>query len=79
MFDDFDLFETCEEYYNDIKGEPCYMKNTKEVIYMVTYTDDDKKRHMAFVKGFSSVRFLEERFDRVRFERTERTTNIINY
>lgn len=79
MFDDFDLFETCEEYYNNKKGESYYMKNTKEVIYMVTYTDDDKKRHMAFVKGFSNVRFLEERFDRVRFERTERAIDIINY
>ena len=47
------------------------MKNKKEVIYMVTYVDDDKRKHLSFIKGFSNVRFLEDRFENVTFERTE--------
>lgn len=45
--------------------------NKKEVVYMVTYRDDQKQKHITFVKGFSAVRFLEERFGRIDFERTE--------
>ena len=47
------------------------MVNTKEVIYMVTYVDDDNRKHLAFVKGFSAVKFLEDRFDNVYFEQTD--------
>lgn len=47
------------------------MKNKKEVIYMVTYVDDDKRKHLSFIKGFSNVRFLEDRFENVTFEKTE--------
>lgn len=47
------------------------MKKIKEVVYMVIYFDDEKQKHMAFVKGFSAVKFLEERFGNVYFERTE--------
>ena len=47
------------------------MKNIKEVVYMVTYIDDAKRKHITFVKGFSAVKFLEERFDNVYFEQTE--------
>ena len=48
------------------------MENKREVVYMVTYVDDDKKKHISFVKGFSSIRFLEDRFGTVQFETTER-------
>ena len=46
------------------------MKDNKVVIYMVTYQDDNKKNHLTFVKGFSSVRFIEDRFENVHFEIT---------
>ena len=36
--------------------------NKREVVYMVTYRDDSNQKHLAFVKGFSAVRVLEERF-----------------
>ena len=47
------------------------MKNTKKVVYMVTYFDDNRKQHITFVEGFSAVRFLEDRFNDVYFEKTE--------
>lgn len=43
----------------------------REVVYMVTYQDDRNQKHITFVKGFSAVRFLEERFGRVEYEITE--------
>ena len=48
------------------------MKNDKEVVYMVIYFDDAKRKHMTFVKGFSAVKFLEERFGNIHFEQTEK-------
>ena len=47
------------------------MKKIKEVVYMVTYIDDEKRKHITFVKGFSAVKFLEERFDNVYFEQVK--------
>ena len=48
------------------------MKKIKEeVVYIVTYFDDDNKKHMTFVKGFSAVRFLEDRFGNIFFEKTD--------
>ena len=44
---------------------------TNKVVYMVTYKDDRHRNHMTFVEGFSAVRFLEDRFSDVYFERTE--------
>ena len=44
---------------------------TKDVIYMVNYVDDNKVKHITFVKGFSAVRFLENRFNTVSFEKTD--------
>lgn len=44
---------------------------TKTVVYMVTYKDDSHRTHITFVKGFSAVKFLEERFSEVYFETTE--------
>lgn len=44
----------------------------KEIIYMVQYTDDDNRKHIAFVKGFSAVRFLEDRFGAIYFEKTHK-------
>ena len=41
------------------------------IVYMVTYRDDDNKMHMTFVRGFSAVRFIENRFDNVHFEVTD--------
>ena len=46
------------------------MKN-REVIYVVTYLDDRNQKHLITVKGFSAVRFLEERYGRVFYEVTE--------
>lgn len=45
--------------------------NKREVVYMVTYQDDRNQKHIAFVKGFSAVRFLEDRFGYVEYEITE--------
>ena len=46
------------------------MKN--KITYMVTYEDDQRKRHITFVTGYSQVRFIEERFGKVSIEATER-------
>ena len=46
--------------------------NKKEVVYMVTYQDDCNQKHISFVKGFSAVRFLEDRFGLVEYEVTEK-------
>ena len=37
------------------------------VIYMVEYLDDVNQKHITFVKGFSAVRFLEDRFGWIGF------------
>lgn len=47
------------------------MVKKREVVYMVNYKDDDNKKHISFVKGYSQVKFLEDRFGTVKFERTE--------
>ena len=47
------------------------MRKRKEVVYMVTYFDDNNQQHLIFVQGFSSVKFLMDRFDNVYFEKTE--------
>ncbi len=48
------------------------MKNIKEVVFMVSYEDDNKRKHITFVKGFSAVKFLEDRFDKISFTVTEK-------
>jgi len=45
------------------------MEKTKAIVYMVTYKDDFNRKHITFVKGYSEVRFLEDRFGVVHFER----------
>lgn len=45
------------------------MKNVKAVVYMVTYKDDFNRKHIAFVKGFSEVKFLEDRFGTIHYEK----------
>ena len=45
--------------------------NKREVVYMVTYRDDSNQKHLAFVKGVSAVRVLEERFGYTEYEVTE--------
>ena len=63
-----------KETYANLKNfyvEGFTMKNTKKVVYMVTYLDDENRKHMTFVEGFSAVKFLEDRFTNVYFERTE--------
>lgn len=45
--------------------------NKREVVYMVTYRDDSNQKHLAFVKGFSAVRVLEDRFGYIEYEITE--------
>ena len=48
------------------------MKNERTaVIYMVEYLDDVNQKHITFVKGFSAVKFLEDRFGWVHYEVTE--------
>ena len=52
------------------------------VIYKVEYLDDVNQKHITFVKGFSAVRFLEDRFGKVTFEKTEtytRSETIFDY
>ena len=44
------------------------MKNTKIVIYMVTYKDDYNRKHITFVRKYSEVKFLKERFGVIDFE-----------
>lgn len=46
------------------------MEKKTGFIYIVSYIDDRNKKHMTFVKDFSSVRFLEDRFTSVHFEKT---------
>ena len=46
------------------------MMKSKEVVYMVTYRDDNKAKHITFVKGLSEVRFLEDRFGYIDYEPT---------
>ena len=47
------------------------MKNVKAVVYMVTYKDDFNRKHIAFVKGFSEVKFLEDRFGTIHYEKLQ--------
>lgn len=44
------------------------MREVKTVIYMVTYKDDFHKKHITFVKKYSEVKFLEERFGTIEFK-----------
>ncbi len=44
------------------------MKKTKTVIYMVMYKDDFHKKHISFVRKYSEVKFLEERFGAIEFK-----------
>ena len=39
-------------------------------MYQVNYTDDLNKKHMAFVKTFSEVKFYLNRFYKVSYEKT---------
>jgi hypothetical protein len=48
----------------------------KDIIYMVTYVDDEYRKHLTFVRGFSAVRFLIDRFDNVHFEVTEKYARV---
>ena len=50
--------------------------DNREVIYVVTYLDDRNQKHLITVKGFSSVRFLEERYGKVFYEVTENYVRI---
>ena len=38
------------------------------MMYIVHYFDDQNKAHMAFVKTFKEVRFIEERFGKITVE-----------
>ena len=42
----------------------------KKTVYAVTYRDDNGKKHLTFVEGYSSVRFIQDRFYNVTFEST---------
>lgn len=43
----------------------------KEVVYMVEYYDNRNRKHMTWVKGFSGVRLLEDRYHVISWEVTE--------
>ena len=47
------------------------MENNQKVVYMVTYLDDFNKKHITFVESLSDVKFLEDRFGTIYFEKTE--------
>ena len=38
------------------------------MLYIVYYTDDDKVRHMTFVRTYKEVLFIQERFDFITVE-----------
>ena len=40
----------------------------KEVVYMVEYYDNRNRKHMTWVKGFSGVRLLEDRYHVISWE-----------
>lgn len=42
-----------------------------KIAYLVKYVDDDNKNHITFVKGFSSIKFLENRFGNIFFEKID--------
>jgi len=44
------------------------MKNVSVVIYMVTYRDDFRRKHITFVRHYSEVKFLKDRFNTVEWE-----------
>lgn len=44
---------------------------TNNTVYMVTYMDDNKNKHISFVQHFSEVTFLKDRFENVSFEVTK--------
>ena len=48
------------------------MSKEKKHVYMVSYIDDRKQKHITFVKGFSEVKFLEDRFEKVNFTSTSK-------
>lgn len=52
------------------------MKDVNEIVYMVIYKDDRNQKHMTFVKGYSSVKFLRDRFGEIYFEQTENFTRM---
>lgn len=43
----------------------------REVVYMVEYYDNRNRKHMTWVKGFSGVRLLEDRYRVINWEITE--------
>jgi hypothetical protein len=38
------------------------------MMYVVYYVDDDKRRHMTFVRSYKDVEFIKERFGTVTVE-----------
>lgn len=55
------------------------MKDVNEIVYMVIYKDDRNQKHMTFVKGYSSVRFLKDRFGEIYYERTKNFSSKTSY
>lgn len=47
------------------------MENAKMVVFMVTYQDDNHKKHITFVQKYSEVKFLKDRFGDIKFELTD--------
>lgn len=43
----------------------------REVIYMVAYYDNRNRKHLTWVKGFSGVKLLEDRYHVISWEATE--------
>ena len=54
------------------------MKKTKTVVYMVIYRDDFHKKHITFVKKYSEVKFLEERFGIIEFKIVQQVEHLLD-
>lgn len=45
------------------------MAKENSTVYKVIYKDDKNRTHMTFTKDFSSIKFIEERFGDICFEK----------
>ena len=48
-----------------------FLMDKREVVYMVEYYDNRNRKHMTWVKGFSGVKLLEDRYHVINWEVTE--------
>lgn len=48
----------------------------REVVYMVEYYDDRNRKHMTWIKGFSGVKLLEDKYRVINWEVTEHYSRV---